>query len=235
MKTTCCHIFSSSIGKKYLMALSGLVLLGFVLVHMLGNLQVFLGQEAINAYADKLQSSPPVLWGFRFFLLAATLIHVLTAISLVRENRAARPDANGDEKFVQATIGSRTMGLTGSLIFAFIVFHVLHYTVRVTHPEYQEIAHYTLGKGHKEVHDVYTMIIMGFQEKWISAIYIVCMALLCLHLTHGASSLFQTLGIRNTTWKTNLDRLAIIYGWVIFIGFVSVPIAVLMGAVPSTG
>ena len=231
MNTPCCRIFCSSIGKKYLMALSGLVLAGFVLVHMLGNLQVFQGQEALNAYAYKLQSVKPVLWGFRLFLLAATVTHVLTAISLVRENRAARPEANSDEKIVQATVGSRTMGLSGALLFAFIVFHVLHYTVRVTHPEYNEIPHYTLAQDHKEVHDVYTMVVMGFQVKWLSALYIVCMAILCLHLTHGISSVFQTLGLCNAAWKARLDNLAVAYGWIVFIGFISVPVAVLAGAV----
>jgi succinate dehydrogenase / fumarate reductase cytochrome b subunit len=167
-------------------------------------------------------------------LLLAILVHVLTAISLVRENRAARPKPNAEEKFVQATVASRSMGLTGSLLFAFIVFHVLHYTVRVTHPEYQDM-HYVLDKNGKEVHDVFTMIVAGFTEKWISATYIVCMAMLCLHLTHGVSSLFQTIGIRNTAWKARLDGIAIAYGWIIFIGFISVPMAVLMGVFKLPG
>jgi succinate dehydrogenase / fumarate reductase cytochrome b subunit len=234
MSNPCCRHLNSSIGKKYLMALSGLVLAGFVFVHMLGNLQAFLGQEALNAYAYKLQSIPAVLWGFRFFLLAVTIVHVATAISLVRENRAARPKPNGEEKFVQATVGSRSMGFSGALLFGFIVFHVLHYTVKVTHPGYKDM-HYHLSKANKDVHDVYTMIVTGFQEQWISALYIVCMAFLCLHLSHGVSSLFQTLGIRNETWRKRLDAIAVAYGWAIFIGFVSVPVAVLAGALPLPG
>ena len=213
------------------MAASGFVLAGFVMVHMLGNLQVFLGQDALNAYAYKLQSIPAVLWGFRLVLLVATVTHVLTAISLVRENRAARPTSNGHEKFVQASTGSRTMGLSGSILFAFIVFHVLHYTVRLTHPEYNQIEHYVLAESQKHVHDVYTMIIMGFEVKWISVLYIISMALLCLHLTHGVSSIFQTLGLRNSSWKPRLDALATSYGWIVFVGFVSVPISVLAGVV----
>jgi succinate dehydrogenase / fumarate reductase cytochrome b subunit len=216
------------------MAISGLILAGFVFVHMLGNLQAFLGQEALNAYAYKLQSIPAVLWGFRFVLLAATITHVLTAISLVRENKAARPVPNGDEKFYQATVASRTMGFSGALLFGFIVFHVLHYTVRITHPEYQEM-HYHLAKADKDVHDVFKMIIAGFSKKWISALYIVCMAFLCLHLSHGVSSIFQTLGIRNETWRTRLDNIAVAYGWVVFIGFISVPVAVLTGALQLPG
>ena len=88
-----------------------------------------------------------------------------------------------------------------------------------------------LAKDHKEVHDVYMMVVMGFQVKWLSVFYIVCMAVLCLHLTHGVSSVFQTLGLRNAAWKARLDNLAVAYGWVVFIGFISVPVAVLAGAV----
>ena len=123
------------------------------------------------------------------------------------------------------------MGLSGSILFAFIVFHVLHYTVRLTHPEYNQIEHYVLAESQKHVHDVYTMIIMGFEVKWISALYIISMALLCLHLTHGVSSIFQTLGLRNSSWKPRLDALATSYGWIVFVGFVSVPISVLAGVV----
>ena len=216
------------------MAISGLILAGFVFVHMLGNLQAFIGQEALNAYAYKLQSVPAILWGFRFILLAATITHVLTAIALVRENKAARPVGNGEENFFQATVSSRTMGYSGALLFFFIVLHVLHYTVRITHPEFQEM-HYHLKKAHKEVHDVYRMIITGFSTKWVSAVYIVCMAFLCLHLTHGISSIFQTLGLRNETWRTRLDNIAVAYGWVVFIGFISVPVAVLSGALQLPG
>ena len=177
---------------------------------------------------------PLILWGFRIFLLATTLVHVLTAISIVRENRAARPVSNGEEKYVQATVASRSMGLTGSLLFAFIVFHILHFTVRITHPEFQDM-HYHLEKAHKDVHDVYTMIITGFQVKWVSALYIVCMAFLCLHLSHGVSSLFQSLGLRNETWRVRLDNIATAYGWIVFIGFISVPVAVLTGALQLPG
>jgi len=217
-----------------MMAFSGFILAGFVFVHMLGNLQAFLGQEALNAYAYKLQSVPLILWGFRFFLLATTLVHVLTAISIVRENRAARPVSNGEEKYVQATVASRSMGFTGTLLFGFIVFHVLHYTVRITHPEFQDM-HYHLESAHKDVHDVYAMIIAGFQVKWVSALYIVCMAFLCLHLSNGVSSLFQSLGLRNEAWRARFDNIATAYGWIVFIGFISVPVAVLTGTLQLPG
>ena len=124
-------MFTSSIGKKYLMALSGLVLIGFVFVHMAGNLQILMGQEKINAYAHALQSLPlPILWGSRLFLLAAVIIHAITAYQLVKENRRARPNQNYIETTKRAGLASLRMGLTGSILLAFIVFHLLHFTIR---------------------------------------------------------------------------------------------------------
>ena len=123
-------MFASSLGKKYLMAISGFVLVGFVFVHMAGNLQILLGQENINAYAHALQSLPlPILWGSRLFLILAVVVHAVTAYQLVKENRAARPDKNDVEKTQRAGIASLKMGLTGTILLFFIVFHLLHFTV----------------------------------------------------------------------------------------------------------
>ena len=133
-------MFASSLGKKYLMALSGFVLIGFVFVHMAGNLQILMGQEKINAYAHTLQSLPlPLLWGSRLFLLLAVVVHAVTAYQLVKENRAARPNRNDIEKTQRAGIASLKMGLTGSILLAFIVFHLLHFTTRTIYPEYSEM------------------------------------------------------------------------------------------------
>ena len=129
-------MFSSSLGKKYLMALTGLVLIGFVFVHMAGNLQVLAGQAQINAYAHSLQSLPWfILWGSRLFLLASVVIHAWTAYSLIIENRKARPDRNEVEVTKRAGWSSLKMGLTGSILLAFIVFHLLHFTIRTIYPE----------------------------------------------------------------------------------------------------
>ena len=221
-------MFASSLGKKYLMALSGIVLVGFVFVHMAGNLQILMGQEKINAYAHALQSLPlPILWGSRLFLLLAVVVHAVTAYQLVKENRAARPNRNDIEKTQRAGIASLKMGLTGSILLAFIVFHLLHFTVRTIYPEYSEMMTTVGSPDSKEIHDVYSMVIAGFQHTWISVFYVVAMFLLCGHLAHGVSSAFQSLGIRSENWRVKLELAAKAYAWVIFVGFSIVPLLVL--------
>jgi succinate dehydrogenase / fumarate reductase cytochrome b subunit len=210
------------------MALSGLVLIGFVFVHMAGNLQILLGQEKINAYAHALQSLPlPILWGSRLLLLAAVLIHAVTAYQLVKENRRARPHQNYIETTKRAGLASLKMGLTGSILLAFIVFHLLHFTIRTIYPEYSEMMTVVGSPDSNEIHDVYSMVLAGFQHTWISVFYVVAMFLLCGHLAHGVSSAFQSLGIRSESWRVKLELAAKAYAWLIFVGFSIVPLLVL--------
>jgi len=221
-------MFSSSLGKKYLMALSGIVLIGFVFVHMAGNLQILLGQESINAYAHALQTLPlPLLWGSRLFLLACVLVHAWTAIILIRENRQARPQGNQVEVTKRAGLSSLRMGLTGTILLFFIVFHLLHFTVRTIYPEYNDLMTAVGAPEGEQVHDVYTMVLAGFQHTWVSLFYIVSMFLLCGHLSHGFSSVFQSLGLRSESWRHKIEWIAKAYAWVIFLGFSIVPILVL--------
>ena len=148
-------MFSSSLGKKYLMALSGLVLIGFVFVHMAGNLQILLGQDKINAYAHALQSLPlPILWGSRLFLLLAVVVHAVTAYQLIRENRKARPLGNDVETTKRAGQASLRMGLTGTILLAFIVFHLLHFTIRTIYPEYNDFKTTVGSPDDTPIHDV---------------------------------------------------------------------------------
>ncbi len=245
----------SSLSKKYLMALSGLVLVGFVLGHMLGNLQVyplFGGEEGFNAYAYKLQHLPyNILWVIRGFLLACLLVHVWVAILLVLENRRARPENYRAQDYVQAGYAVRTMRWTGPILLAFIVYHLLHFTIRVgpgakygdseLHPDVsllkngRKIVDFIEPASgevvYKMTHDAYGMILSGFSNWPISLFYIISMGLLCLHLTHGVSSMFQSLGLRNKQWKVRLDRFALAYGWIVFLGFISIPIAVLTNVI----
>jgi len=210
------------------MALSGLVLIGFVFVHMAGNLQILMGQEKINAYAHALQSLPlPILWGSRLFLLAAVLIHAVTAYQLVKENRRARPNQNYIETTKRAGLASLKMGLTGSILLAFIIFHLLHFTIRTIYPEYSEMMTVVGSPDSNEIHDVYSMVLAGFQHTWISVFYVVAMFLLCGHLAHGVSSAFQSLGIRSESWRVKLELAAKAYAWLIFVGFSIVPLLVL--------
>mgnify|MGYP006426192427 CR=1 FL=1 len=240
------HFINSTIGRKILMALTGVVLVLFVLGHMLGNLQIFLGPDAINGYAHKLHSLPGVvLWGVRLFLLASVAVHIWMAVLLTLENRRARPESYKAQNVVQASYASRTMRMSGVILLAFIVFHLAHYTVRaVPGKEYNEqIGKVALHKdGHVvmkggeplKVFNVHDMMVAGFESWWISGFYLIAMGLLCMHLAHGFSSMFQTLGLRNHLWRKRLDRAAAVYGWVIFLGFASIPVAVLGGAIEQS-
>jgi succinate dehydrogenase / fumarate reductase cytochrome b subunit len=218
------QLFGSSLGKKYLMGLSGVVLAGFVLGHMAGNLQFFLPPVYINAYGHKLQTLPyNLLWAMRLFLLVCVVVHIWMAVVLTVENRRARPESYEVETTVEAGFASRTMIWSGGLLFLFILFHLFHFTVRSIY-DYSALP-YIL---HAEVvHDVYAMIYLGFSHWYVSIFYMVAMGFLCMHLSHGVSSMFQTLGFRNGKWRERLDRLAVVYGWVVFLGFISIPAAVL--------
>ena len=221
-------MFSSSLGKKYVMALTGIVLIGFVFVHMAGNLQILAGQEQINNYAYNLQNLPWfILWGSRIFLLVCVALHAWTAFSLISENRKARPRSNEVEVTKKAGWSSLYMGLTGTILLAFIVFHLLHFTIRLIFPEYGEFKTTVGSPDDSEIHDVYKMVLAGFRVELVSVFYVVSMFLLCRHLAHGVSSVFQSLGIRSESWRGRLELASEAYAWVIFVGFSIVPVAVL--------
>ena len=218
------------------MAISGLVLVGFIIGHMLGNLQFFMGPEVINAYAyhlHHLPGAPFSLWAIRGFLLLMLAVHVWMAILLTKENREARPESYLGQKTNVATYASRTMPITGVLILAFIVFHILQYTTRVVPEDYnQTIGESTIEVAHVELEyfDVYAMMVSGFSSPIISLFYIVTMALLCMHLSHGVHSMFQSVGLRNESRRPKLKLGAAAFAGLIFIGFASIPAAVLAGA-----
>jgi succinate dehydrogenase / fumarate reductase cytochrome b subunit len=232
------------------MALTGLVLVLFVMGHMLGNLQIFLGAEVINAYAYKLHHVLPTaaLWGIRLFLLLCVGIHIWAAVSLTLDNRRARPRGYAEEKMAQATYSSRTMRMSGIILLAFIIFHLAHFTVRnVPGMQYEAEGVLTptevplvkegeavLKNGHTVMtFNVNDMMVAGFQVWWVSAFYIIATGLLCMHLTHGVSSMFQTVGLRNALWRKRLDRAALVYGWVVFLGFAIIPLATLAGVLKA--
>ncbi len=216
-------LFRTSIAKKFVMAVTGVILVGFVLGHMLGNLQVFGPPEAINKYAYFLHQILPweVLWLVRIVLLAAVVLHIVSAILLVIENRKARPDTYERQQYMQASFAARTMKYSGIVVLAFIIFHLLHFTVQSIDPAFKNLRFDLDGK---DTHDAYGMIILGFSNIWVSAFYIVAMALLCWHLSHGVSSMFQSLGFRNEIWRRRLNRFALAFGFVIFAGFSIIPI-----------
>jgi succinate dehydrogenase / fumarate reductase cytochrome b subunit len=211
------------------MAATGLVLVGFVAGHLLGNLQIFLPPEKINAYGHMLESLGAGLWLIRLFLLACLVVHVWLAIQLTLENRAARPQAYGVDHVNRATLASRIMARTGIVVLAFILFHLAHYTVRIGHPEWSEHT-YRLANG-TMVRDVYRMVVEGFSHVGVSVFYIIAVGLLSYHLAHGLVSMFQSLGLKNEKWTAGLERVAVVFCWAYFLLNALIPLAVLGGFV----
>ena len=215
--------YRSSIGKKYVMAITGLALFLFVIAHMAGNLQIYLGRDAINTYAEFLKSKPGLLWSARIALLALTIMHITAALQLVSENNDARSVKYAEGKPTGASFASRTIFVSGLVIFAFIIYHLMHFTFGVTNPDFISLK----DPADPLRHDVYQMMILGFSNIWVSAFYIISMGLLCLHLSHGVSSMFQSLGVRNKSNVRAIHRAARLAAIVIFIGNVSIPVAVM--------
>jgi succinate dehydrogenase / fumarate reductase cytochrome b subunit len=226
------RLWRSSLGKKYLMALSGIALWGFVLGHLVGNLQVFAGPDKINAYAAFLKSQAGLLWGARISLLALVGLHIASAVSLSAQNKAARPVPYDNGTAPQdASYASRTMLMSGLIIAAFVIYHLLHYTLLVPGINLTGVDFSTLHQPMKdgsERHDVYRMLVLGFQKPLVSGFYLLAVGLLSLHLSHGLSAMFQSLGITRFS-REGRDRFAKLVGVLIFLGYASIPLAVLFG------
>lgn len=237
------NLFTSSIGRKFIMAITGLVLVGFVFGHLVGNLQIFLPPDHINGYAHFLQGLGPALWLVRLVLLVCVALHIWAAVVLTLESRAARgPQAYGVKKWLAATWASKAMRWTGVIVFFFILYHIAHFTLGIAGhetfktqlPEWtmqhdaKELG-ITLAKKGEVVHDVYSMVFLGFQNPVVSLFYIIATSLLSVHLLHGIESLFQTIGWRNGTWACCLRKavtgLVVLY----FLGNLIIPGAILTG------
>lgn len=236
------NLFRSTIGRKILMAVTGLILIGFVVGHLVGNLQVFSAPDKINGYAHFLQSLGPLLWVARIGLLAAVGIHIWAATVLTLENQAARGVRYDVKHTIRATVTSRTMRWTGYIVGAFILYHLAHFTVGLAQAgtfktnlaEYTmtseyHIAGFPVVAAGTHVHDVHSMVIFGFQNVIVSLFYIVAVGLLSMHLAHGADSMFQTLGLRSGRWSDGLRKVALAFATLYFIGNLAIPGAVLIG------
>lgn len=222
------NIFRSSLGKKYMMAVSGLVLFLFVIGHLVGNLQFFLGPESINRYGHFLQSNVELIWPARIFLLGMIGLHIWSAINLSLENKAARPVPYANWNPTTATYASRTMLMSGLIIFVFIIYHLLHYTVQVQSINFTG-QNFVSFEDPQKRHDIFKMMVLGFSNIWVSGFYVLGIGLLCLHLSHGVSSMFQSLGLKNKVYGPCLDKGSRILAWLIFLGYVSIPVSVLLG------
>ena len=198
------------------MAVSGAALFAFVVGHLIGNLQFFEGPEKINAYGRFLRGMPALLWGTRIGLLVMVVLHIWSSIVLAVRKSAARPIGYKRKKAVRSSYASRTMYWSGPIIAAFVIYHLLDFTVGAVNPGFEDGS-------------VYANMVRSFQVPAVAAFYIIAMALLCLHLYHGVWSMFQTLGVQHPRYTPMLRRFAAIASVMIFLGFASIPISVLTG------
>lgn len=227
--TSVTRFYNSSIGKKIVVALTGVAMLLFLAGHLLGNLLVFKGPDAINAYAKWLHGLGNALWVARLGLIGSLVLHVVATIQLVRQNRAARPVAYGCPATRRATKASRTMILSGLVILSFVIYHLMHYTWGVLNNYYDpNNARYHLASGD---HNVYNMVVDGFRWAPAAIFYVISIGLLSMHLSHGFSSAFQTLGLTTPRTRIALDLAGKAYAALIFVGYVSIPLAILFGFV----
>lgn len=236
----------SSLGKKYLTAVTGLLLAGFLVAHLTGNLLIYVGPGAINEYAHKLKTMPMVVivWGARAALLTFFLTHIINGVRLSMQNRSARPIRYHGQKTRVASVGSRTMIWSGIVIALFVAYHLAHFTLHWTSSDIANLAPYydptalkaaggdtSLVPEHYIMFDVYTMVVMSFQNIYLSALYIVSMIALWFHLCHGTSSVFQTLGVNFPRIKFLTNLVGPIFATILLVGNSSIPIAVLSGIV----
>jgi succinate dehydrogenase cytochrome b subunit len=219
-------IYRSSVGKKMIVAVTGIILMLFVIGHLLGNLQIFLGPAWINGYSQHLRDLGPILWFIRVFLFCAVVIHISVTIQLAIANRRARPAPYTEKQNVKASFASRHMVMSGLIVLAFIIFHIAHFTVRVTDPRFALLKPDPLGH-----YDVYSMVVYGFQNYFVSGFYIFALFLLALHLSHGASSFFQTLGLNDKKLLPRMEIGARIFAWALFLGYISIPVTIMLGLI----
>jgi succinate dehydrogenase / fumarate reductase cytochrome b subunit len=237
------NLFRTTIGRKVLMAATGIVLILFVVAHLVGNLQVFEHPDKLNGYAHFLQSLGPTLWIERAVLLTCVGIHIWAATVLAIADRRARGDhPYRVNTWLQATVASRYMRWTGYVVLAFILYHIAHFTIGVAQPATfkSNLPSYTMSDDYRifgitvvragtHVLDVYSMVILGFQNRIVALFYIVAVGLLSLHLLHGADSLFQTLGWRSGRWSRGLRAVVTLGCAAYFLGNLAIPGAVMAG------
>ncbi len=219
------QIIRNTVGRKIMVAVSGLLLIGFVVAHLLGNFTIFFGTEVLNAYGVHLRNLGPLLWIFRIGLLIAFAAHIYFSLRLTLENRAAKHMAYAKSQPRRTTFAGRTMIYSGLLLAVFVVYHLLHFTFRVTHPE---ISFFTDVAGRP---DIFKMVVLSFRQLLISLLYLVGMAALWLHLKHGIGSFFQTMGVNNEESLPLLGRCSQVAALLLALGFSAIPILIYFGFV----
>jgi len=204
----------STLGLKLLMAITGVVLFGFLIGHVAGNLLIFLGPKKINEYSKFLHESPGILWGTRLALLAAVAVHVFAAVTLTKRKADARPVPYIGKTPHGSSYASRTMMWSGPVIALFVIYHLLHFTTGHAHPKF-------------DPHDVYANVVLGFQRWPVGLTYILAMLALGLHLSHGLWSMLQTVGVNRPHLEPALRKISIAVAALLIAGFIAVPVAVL--------
>jgi succinate dehydrogenase / fumarate reductase cytochrome b subunit len=212
--------YASMVGKKFVMGVTGLIGVGFVIVHALGNLLVFRGSAAINSYSHFLKSTGELLWGLRIVLIVAVILHVIAAVQLTVQSRAARPTGYVKRDPQAATVASRTMRWGGALLLIFIVLHILHFTTGTIRPA-----------GYFSSEDVYANVVSGFRIWWVALFYILAMIALGLHLFHGAWSSVRSIGVSPPSPHPLHRRISLVIAILVWAAFTSIPVAVVTGFV----
>lgn len=216
------QLFSDSIGRKVVMAVTGLLMVLFVVGHLLGNLTIFAGENGINAYAARLHELAPVVWGTRVVMGIAVVLHLVISIQITLENRAANPTQYAVSRSLKSTFASKTMIWTGLVLGAFITYHLLHFTFRVT-------PGLALGTDSLDRFDVFGMVVDAFRNVPIAVVYVVAMVALFLHLSHGIQSTFQSMGLNNAA---TLPRFGTGGRWLsalFLVGYGAIPVLILVG------
>ena len=212
------RFYQSTLGKKALMAVTGVVLFGFILGHLAGNLQVFISQQQFDEYAAMLKGNLALLWTVRTVLLFSVALHILVSVQLTVRNRAARPQAYETKENIASNYAQRTMWVSGPIVAAFVVYHLLHFTAGVVHPSFQE-------------ETVFNNVVVGFQQVGAAVFYVFAMGLLGMHLSHGIWSMFQSLGIFHPKYTPWIKLGARGFAALIVLGYISIPIGVMAGVV----
>jgi succinate dehydrogenase / fumarate reductase cytochrome b subunit len=221
----------SSVGKKILMAITGLMLLCFILIHLAGNSTIFMG--LINAYGEHLHALPFLVWAFRLMMLTVFLIHIFFGIQLALENNTAKPQAYTVKKYLRASFSSRTMIWTGALIAGFLIYHILHFTLHVINPEIAAGVGSNMDKLGRP--DMFKMIVLSFRQPPVATAYVVAMVVLAFHLAHGVQSFFQTLGLNNEKSLPFFEKAGMLVSIIISIGYISIPVAIVIGILNLKG
>jgi succinate dehydrogenase / fumarate reductase cytochrome b subunit len=214
------RFYGSMVGKKFVMGVTGIIGIGFVILHSLGNLLVFRGPAAINSYSHFLKSTGELLWTLRIVLIVAVILHVIAAVQLTRQSRAARPIGYTRHEAQVATIASRTMRWGGALLLVFIVLHILHFTTGTIKPA-----------GVFAPGDVYANVVTSFRIWWVTLFYVLSMVALGLHLFHGAWSSVRSVGVSPPSPDPLHRRISFVIAVLVWGAFTAVPVAVFAGLV----